>query len=96
MKKQVSIRQALQHVADNPVMKTDVMLDVHAHELVARTLFEIANSASASDTRAMQRANNARSMIFDRLVGKRRAGSHPATRRSTELQFVDLAGEVES
>lgn len=96
MKKQVSIRQALQHVADNPTLTTDVLLEVPAHELVCRTLFEIANGASVDDTRSLQRANIARSLIFDRLVGKRRAGSHPATRNKVELQFVDLAGEVES
>jgi hypothetical protein len=29
-------------------------------------------------------------MILDRLVGKRRAGSHPATRTEVQIDFVDL------
>ena len=78
--KMVTIRQSLQHVADNPVIKTDDMLSLPAHELVVRTLFEIANGAqiSRSATR-LGRANIARKLIFTRLVGRRRPGSHPAT-----------------
>jgi hypothetical protein len=89
----VTIRQSLQHVADNPVIKTDVLLDVHAHELVARTLFEIANGAQISERGTMTRANIARTMIFNRLVGRRRAGSHPATNRVAEVEFVDLTAK---
>ena len=93
--KTVSIRQALQHVADNPVLKTDVLLDVPVHELVSRTLFEIANGAQVSDRSSLNRANAARNMIFTRLVGRRRAGSHPATHQKVELKFIDLAGELD-
>lgn len=93
--KHVTIRQALQHVADNPVLKTDVLLDVPTHELVARTLFEIANGAQISERGSLARANAARNMIFTRLVGRRRAGSHPATHQKVELKFVPLAGELD-
>lgn len=97
MKKTVTIRQALQHVADNPVLKTDMVIDVPVHELVCRTLFEIANGAEMGSPRSQSRANNARTLIFDRLVGKRRSGSHPATRSQQAVQFVDLTSkEVES
>jgi hypothetical protein len=89
-----SIRQAIQHVADNPEMKTDVLLDVPVHELVARSLFEIANGVKVGDRGSLGRANIARNMIFTRLVGRRRAGSHPATERKVEMEFVDLAGEL--
>ena len=92
----MSIRQALQHVADNPNLNTDMLLDVPAHELVARTLFEIANGGTVGDQASLVKANAARSLIFDRLVGKRRSGSHPATRKTQSLEFVDLTGEVES
>lgn len=92
----VTIRQALQHVADNPTLNTDMLLDVPAHELVCRTLFEIANGGRVGDADSLSKANSARSLIFDRLVGKRRSGSHPATRKTQQLQFVDLTGEVES
>lgn len=93
--KVVTIRQALQHVADNPVLKTDALIDVPAHELVARTLFEIANGAQVSERGSLTRANAARSLIFTRLVGRRRAGSHPATNQKVELKFHPLAGELD-
>lgn len=95
--KVVTIRQALQHVADNPTLKTDVLLDVHTHELVARSLFEIANGVQISERGSLTRANVARNMIFNRLVGRRRAGSHPASGQKVELEFIDLIGsEIES
>jgi hypothetical protein len=90
LKKVVSIRQALQHVADNPTVNTDVLLEVPAHELVCRTLFDIANGADLVDKPSQSRANVARKLIFDRLVGKRRQGTHPATRATVSLEFTDL------
>lgn len=87
----VTIRQALQHVADQPTMKTDVLLDVRAYELVARSLYELANGVS-SERGSGAKANIARNMIFNRLVGRRKAGSHPATQNKVELDFVDLTG----
>lgn len=89
--KSVTIRQALQHVADNPEITTDDLLSLPAHELVARTLFEIANTAS-NNTRSQQRANAARNMIFNRLVGRRRTGSHPATQKELAVKLHDLTG----
>jgi len=90
----VTIKQALQHVADNPIPKTDDMLSLPAHELVSRTLFEIANGVQVSERGSLTRANVARNMILTRLVGKRRTGSHPATSHREELEFVDLTGEA--
>lgn len=95
MAKAVSIRQALQAVADNPVMETDEVIQVHVHELVCRALFEIANRPDASVRGSMARANKARKMILDRLVGKRRAGSHPATRSDIPIEFEDLTAVPE-
>lgn len=95
--KTVTIRQALQYVVDNPEMRTDDLIGLPAYELVTRTLFEIANSAHADNRKSMQRANYARGMIFNRLVGRRRAGSHPATSKKQEIKFKDLTGkEVEA
>jgi hypothetical protein len=93
--KRVSVRQALQQVADNPQVKTDDMIGLPAYELIARTLFDIANGAQLNDRQSMQKANVARNLIFNRLVGKRRAGTHPAVRKQVGLQFKDLAGELE-
>ena len=90
LKKIITIRQSLQHVADNPMVNTDMILDIPAHELVSRTLFDIANGAELDDKGSQARANIARKLIFDRLVGKRKAGTHPATRRAVSLEFKDL------
>lgn len=90
-----TIRQALQHVADNPVVTTDEIVALPVHELICRTLFEIANNPMTGKRGAQSRANAARSMIFNRMVGKRAAGSHPATRKETRITFVSLTGEVE-
>lgn len=93
--RRMTIPQALQHVADNPELQTEELIALPVYELVARTLFEMANNVNTEDRRSMQRANLARKMIFDRLVGKRRPGSHPATKKQRpEVQFADLTGEL--
>ncbi len=93
----VTIKQALQSVADNPQMQTDELIQVKAHELIARSLFEISNNGDASVRGSMSRANKARKMILDRMIGKRRPGSHPATRVTRPINFVDLTtGAVEA
>lgn len=89
----ITIRAALQHVADNPKMLTDELIQVPVHELVCRSLFEIANRPDSSQRGSLARANRARKMILDRLVGKRRPGSHPATRGKVEIDFVDLTDQ---
>lgn len=88
--KHVTIHQALQNVADNPVLQTDELIQVPAHELICRALYEIANKPDSNVRGSMARANKAREMILNRLVGKRRAGSHPATRIEMPIEFVDL------
>jgi hypothetical protein len=87
---EVTVRAALQAVADHPTMDTDVLLDVRVHELVARTLFEVANTPDERVRGSMSRANKARRMLMDRLVGKRRPGTAPAAKGETELEFEDL------
>lgn len=91
--KTVGIREALQRVADDPVMADDTeVIQLPAHELVCRNLFEIANQPDANQRGSLMRANKARKLIMDRLVGKRRAGSHPATKTKVEIDFIDLTG----
>jgi len=90
--KVVTIRQALQQVADYPVMVDDDMLQKPVYELVSRTLYDIANRPDANVRGSMGRANKARKLILDRLVGKRRAGSHPATGEVDQIDFIDLTG----
>lgn len=86
----MSIHGALQNVADNPGQLDDNVLIKPVHELVARTLFEIANNPSINERGSFARANKARKMIADRLVGRRKAGSHPATNEQVPIEFVDL------
>jgi hypothetical protein len=95
MSKTVSIQDALQRVADDPNPPDDYTT-APVHQLVSLALFEIANHPDASQRGSLMRANKARKMILDRLVGKRRAGSHPATRTKQTLTFVDLtSGAIE-
>lgn len=90
--KVVTIRQALQQVADYPQPLTDEVIQAPVYELVARTLFDIANRPDASVRGSMTRANKARKMILDRMVGKRRVGTRPATVKKVEVEFRDLTG----
>lgn len=90
--KEVTIRQALQQVADYPQMVDDDLLQKPVYELVARSLYDIANRPDAAIRGSMGRANKARKLILDRLVGRRRPGSHPATRGAVAVDFIDLTG----
>jgi hypothetical protein len=88
--KHVTVQQALQYVADNPRLATDEVTQVPVWELVSRSLYEVANNPDTNARGSFARANKARKMIMDRLVGKRRAGSHPATRQEVPIEFHDL------
>lgn len=90
----VTIQQALQRVADHPDLSTAAPLDAPVHELVARTLFKIANSPDQRVRGSLARATKAQKMILDRLVGTRRPGSHPAAYRDNKIEFVDLTQGV--
>ncbi len=92
--KEVSVRQALQYVADHPVPDTDEWIQQPVWELVARTLYDIANSPNSKVRGANTRANKARKMIFDRAVGKRIPGTPPAARSEDELEMIDLTQKV--
>lgn len=92
LKSHTSIKQALEYVSRNPVLETDEIIALPAHELVARTLFEIANTAHPTKRGSLAKANHARKLIFDRMVGKRKSGSHPATKKREGLEFSDLTG----
>lgn len=92
----VTIREAMQFVADNPLMQTDEIIQVPVHELVCRELFQIANRPDEAVRGSMARANKARKLILERLVGKRRPGTAPAAKQAAAIEFVDLtAGALE-
>lgn len=88
----MTIRQALRHVADYPEPITDEWLQVPVYELVARTLFDIANRPDVNVRGSMGKANKARKLILERMDGTRRSGSHPATRNGTAVEFIDMTG----
>lgn len=90
--KNTTIQQALEYVAAHPQLSTDELTQVPVHTLVAHTVYEIANNVDQKQRGSLARANKARRMIFDRLVGKRRTGSAPLTRTETPITFVDLTG----
>ena len=90
-----SIKQSLQYVVDHPELETDDIINLPVHELVSRTLFEIANGAHMDVRGSLSRANAAREMIFNRLVGRRRTGTHPATKTQSSITFHDLTGSIE-
>lgn len=95
LKKHRSVRAALQYVVDNPELR-QAPIDTPMWELIARTLFDIANNPDASKRGAMRAATNAQKMIADRLVGTRRPGTHPAVARERQVEFRDLtAGAIE-
>lgn len=90
--KNTTIRQALQHVADYPNPVDDESINAPVHELVARALYDIANHPDASVRGSMAKANKARKMIFDRLGGRRRAGTPPQSGGTVAVEFVDMTG----
>ena len=90
-----TVREALQYVADYPQPLDDEIITMHTGELIARTLFDIANKPDASVKGSLPRANKARKMIMDRLAG-RRAGTAPHQKTVVQLQMHDLTGRKAS
>jgi hypothetical protein len=89
-----TVTEALQYVASHPVPPA-APIDAPVWELVARALFEVANSPDVKNRGSLARATKAQKMIADRLVGKRRPGTAPAVRREQSIEFVDLtAGAI--
>ena len=96
MAAKMSIPEALQYVADHPDDVIAEPLEAPVWKLVSQTLFIIANSPSRTKRGSLLRATRAQKIIFNRLVGTRRPGSHPARRDKTGVEFRDLtAGVIE-
>ena len=89
-RRRMTVQQALNWVAHHPEPATDDFLELPVYELVSRSLFDIANHPDPNNRRSLQRSNKARRLIFARLVGTRRPGTHPAQRASEALLFRDL------
>ena len=91
---EVSIRDAIRQVAENPEPATDIVLDVPVSELVARTLYDIANDPNTRVRGALSRSRRAQKIIANRTAGLRKAGTRPATQKVVEVEFVDLTQGV--
>ena len=95
--KHKTIPQALQYVADHPVASDpDTPLNMPMWELIARELFDIANKPDRRVKGAVARATKAQKMIYDRMVGRRKPGTHPAMTKTDEIEYRDLTnpGEI--
>ena len=84
-----TVEQALQYVADHPDI-TRPPIDTPVWELVARTIYGIANSPDKRVRGSMGRAHAAQKILLDRMVGRRRPGTAPVQTGGAEVTFVDL------
>ena len=94
LKRHKSIPEALQYVADHPLPATDDTLQLPAWELVSRRLFELANRPGNASRGGAAKMLRAQKMIFNRMVGRRRPGTHPAQVGGDEIDILDLTQGV--
>lgn len=94
--KHTTVRQALQRYSANPEPLNSLGIEDQVSTLVAATLFAIANNTRTKERGAKARGARARKMIFERLSGRRRAGTTPASAKETTIDFIDLTapGEI--
>ena len=88
--KNQSVQGALQYVAAHPPDGFEPTVEAPVWELVAQVLFMHANSGDPKQRGSMSRANAAQKMIFDRISGRRRPGTHPAMVEREDIDFLDL------
>ena len=91
--KHKTIKQALDAVAKNPHLEVDP-IEAPVWQLVCGNLFDIANKPDRKVRGALARATRAQKILLDRMVGLRKAGSHPAQMQSDELEFLDLTQSI--
>jgi hypothetical protein len=96
LKRHKSIADALQYVADHPVRSTDAPIDAPVYELVGRALFQVATSPDQGVRGSLAKANRAQKLILNRMVGRRRPGTHPAQTQAEEIEFIDLTVSPEA
>jgi hypothetical protein len=94
LKRTKTIREALQHHADHPRHLDTLTITDPAWEHIAARLYWVANHPDARVRGSMGRATRAQKMILDRMVGRRRPGTHPAQASNESIEFVDLTAGV--
>ena len=90
LKRHKSIKQALEFIAANPDGSVPEPINQPMYELIAQSLFQIANNPNPRVRGSMGRATRAQKIIMNRMVGLRRAGTHPAQIKAEEIEFLDL------
>lgn len=84
-----NVKEALEFVAKHPTPSRSP-IEMPIWELVCRQLFEAAHGVGGTNT-ALKRSTTAQKIIFDRLAGKRKPGTHPAqSKAKRELKVLDL------
>lgn len=84
-----TVKEALEYVSKHPEPDR-VPIEMPVWELISRQLFEAAHVVGGSAV-TMKKTSTAQKIIFDRLAGKRKAGTHPAAGRTKrELKIRDL------
>lgn len=90
-----TVKEALEYVSRHPTPST-VPIEMPVWELVARQLFEASHVVGGTAV-SMKRSVAAQKIVFDRMAGKRRAGTHPAVAKTKrELNILDLTKFGES
>lgn len=84
-----SVREAMAYAADHQVPDADP-IDTPMWHLLCLQLFEVANNPQVKVRGSLNRATRAQRMILDRMVGRRRAGTHPVEAGKKQVDFVDL------
>lgn len=90
----ISIQKALKGAADNPADSDDNRLDMPIHEHIAHKLWDIANYPNHTKRGSMRRATRAQKIIMDYMVGLRKPGSLPLSKKGGEIEFVDLTAGI--
>ena len=83
-----TVAESLTYVSEHQI--GEITVDTPVWEIIGHTLFHIANNPDRRVRGSMGRANRARKIILERMVGRRRPGTHPAQANNEELEFVDL------
>lgn len=86
--KHKTVKEALEYVSRHPEPGGDP-INMPVWELVARQLFEKAHQAGGTKTE-MKTTAAAQKLIFDRIVGRRKTGTHPAVREEKKIRLIDF------
>lgn len=87
--KHKTVKEALEFVARHPE-PTGMPIEMPIWELVCRQVFQAATVVGGNGV-TMKRSVAAQKIVFDRLAGKRKAGTHPAVAKGKrELKVLDL------